>query len=268
MNASAKISKFYLYEKSVQNPEWHVKYPSHFHRRLLGHRPLKFREDFCGSGLISCEWVKSSKLHIATGLDRDRLAIRYANQKNKAELSQKQRKRLNFNLENVLYPTEEKYDLIGAYNFSIFEFHERGDLLKYFTSVFNSLGSQGTFFFDIAGGSGFLKTRQKSRNIFIDEIGTVQQIWEQMDYDPISATNQYAIHFMLPCGSCLNDAFTYHWRIWQVREVREVLKEAGFKMSTVIWEKDSPNPAKSGKSYFAENAENAFTWVAYLVGVK
>ena len=268
MALSANASKFFLYENTVQNPEWHVRYPSQFHRRLVGKSPLKFREDFCGSGKISCEWVKVSKRHYATGIDANAMVLRYANDTNKEVLSEHQQARLAFWQKDVAHVSREKFDIIGAYNFSIFEFHERKNLLRYFKSVFKSLANPGTFFCDVAGGSGFLRTRQRIQNLEILGIGKVQQVWEQMDYDPISATNKYAIHFMLPNGSCFNKAFKYHWRIWQIKEVREILKEAGFKKSVVIWERDTDDRYGSGQSYLAEKAENAYSWVAYVVGIK
>lgn len=80
--------------------------------------------------------------------------LRYANKTNKAGLSTNQKTRVKFYQKNVVSPSKEKFDLIGAYNFSIFEFHERKNLLKYFKTVFNSLANPGTFFFDVAGGAG------------------------------------------------------------------------------------------------------------------
>ena len=73
---------------------------------------------------------------------------------------------------------------------------------------------------------------------------------------------------MLPDGKCLNEAFVYDWRIWQIREVREVLTEAGFEKNFVLWEKDDDQKEGSGEFYLAETAENAKSWVAYIVGIK
>ena len=71
---AASPSKFLLYEKSVQNPNWQVSYLPQFHRFLSDKDPLSFREDFCGSGKIACEWAKLSPSHTAWGLDIDREA--------------------------------------------------------------------------------------------------------------------------------------------------------------------------------------------------
>lgn len=264
----APISKFLLYESSVQDPKWHVENLPRFHRTIVGKVALSMREDFCGSGRISCEWVKLSKKNKAVGLDIDPKPLRYANQINRAVLKEDERPRLKFIKQNVLKPTREKFDLIGSFNFSFFALHERKEMLQYARAVYRSLKSPGTFFLDVAGGPGFLKTRQNNQKITIPEHGTFRQIWEQNDYNPITSINEYAIHFMLPNGKCLNDAFVYRWRIWQIRELREILAEAGFKKSIVLWEKNDRNNNGSGEFYPTENAENAHTWVAYVIGVK
>ena len=264
----ASISKFLLYESSVQDPKWHVEYLPRFHRTLVGKNPLSMREDFCGSGRISCEWVKLSRKNKAVGIDIDPRPLRYANKINKGTLTKDECSRLKFINQNVLKSTQEKFDLVGSYNFSFFALHEREEMLQYAKAVYRSLKLPGTFFLDIAGGPGFLKTRQNNQKITIPGHGTFRQIWEQSDYNPITSINQYSIHFMLLNGKCLNDAFVYRWRIWQIRELREILAEAGFKKSLVLWEKNKKTNEGSGEFYPTENAENAYTWVAYVIGVK
>ena len=262
------IPKFYLYEQSVQNPKWHVDYLPEFHFKLLKRKPIAFREDFCGSGSIACAWVNRAPKNTALGLDISQAAIRYAKSINQAKLPPPARKRVQFIRQNVMRPTRKKFDLIGAYNFSVFAIHERNELVSYFTAVYQSIKNSGTFFLEVAGGMGFVNTRERENIVEIPGLGKVKRIWEQGHFDPITALNRYSIHFMLPNGECLNDAFVYHWRIWQIRELREVLKEAGFIRSVILWEEDDENGLGNDHFYPTETAANAHSWIAYVVGIK
>ncbi len=124
MRSSKKVSKHLLYEASVQSPNWQVDYLPQFHEWLIGKKPILMREDFCGSGQISCEWVKRSPKNRAVGLDIDPEVLDYAKSVNQAALSKTEKIRVSFLKQNVLKPTQEKFDMIGTYNFSFFDFHE------------------------------------------------------------------------------------------------------------------------------------------------
>jgi SAM-dependent methyltransferase len=259
------ISKFKIYEEAVQSPRWQVEYLPQFHTWLVGTKPTSMREDFSGTGLISCEWVKLSPKNRAVGLDLDDETLAYANQVNRASLKPSEQKRVQFLKQDVLKPTKEKFDWIGAYNFSFYTFHERKQLLKYFKAAHQSLKRKGTFFLELTGGEGFKETTQETKKFKIPGYGNFQSVWQQHQHDPISNINHYAIHFKLPNGEWLNDAFTYHWRIWEIREVREILEEAGFKKSIVLWE----NVDEDADEYLPqEHGDNRRDWLAYIVGVK
>ena len=70
------------------------------------------------------------------------------------------------------------------------------------------------------------------------------------------------IHFRFPDGSQLEEAFTYDWRIWSMPELRDILKEVGFKKIVAWWdcEDDIIRPRKE--------VENLVSWVAYLAAWK
>jgi hypothetical protein len=254
-------SKYKLYEHTVQSPNWQVDYLPQFHTWLVGKKPQRFREDFCGSGKISCEWVKRSPKNSALGLDIDGECLQYANDINRAELKPSEKKRVQFIKQNVLKPTQQKFDMIGAFNFSFFVFHERKEMLKYFKAARLSLAAKGTIFLELAGGVGFQEQNSEVKTMKIAGIGKVDQIWEQHQYDPITQVSDFSIHFKLPNGSVINDAFNYHWRMWQIRDLQEVLLDAGFKKTVVLWEQD-------GEYLPVENAELTESWVAYVIGVK
>jgi len=259
------ISKFKLYEEAVQSPEWQVNYLPQYHTWFHGKPPLSMREDFCGTARISCEWVKLSPKHKAVGLDLDSEALNYAKTVNKAKLSTAQRKQIKFLKQNVLKPTREKFDWIGAYNFSFYTFHERKTLLQYFKSVYRSLNRKGTFFLEMAGGDGFKENVTDKKTFRVDGVGKIQSEWQQMQYDPITQVNDYAIHFRLPDGKWLENAFTYHWRIWEIRETREILEEAGFEKTVVLWEHSDED---ADEFLPQESGDNRKDWLAYVVGIK
>ena len=262
------ISKFKLYELSVQSPKWQVDYLPQFHEWLVGTRPRDMREDFCGSAKIACEWVKRSPKNRAVGIDIDPETLSYAKDVNLKELTLSQQKRVTLLKQNVLKPSTQKFDFIGAYNFSYFVFHTRKEMLKYARSSFKSLKSRGTLFLEIAGGEGFLETGKSEKKFKVPGLGTVTQVWEQHQYDPITHVNDYSIHFKLPNRQWIQDAFHYHWRIWTIRELREILEEAGFKKTVVLWEKDYHSGRESNEYLPTEEATHAQQFIAYVVGVK
>lgn len=259
------VSKFRLYEECVQSPRWQVEYLPQFHTWLVGTEPTSMREDFSGTGLISCEWVKLSPKNRAVGLDLDPSVLKYANEINRSALKPSEQRRVAFKKQDVLKPTREKFDWIGAYNFSFYTFHDRKTLLQYFRSVHRSLKSKGTFFLELTGGEGFRETLQEAKRLKITGVGSLKYIWQQFQHDPISNTNHYAIHFKLPDGTWIHDAFTYHWRIWDIREVREVLLDAGFKNTVVLWE----NTDEEADEFLPqEQGDPRRDWLCYVVGVK
>jgi SAM-dependent methyltransferase len=257
--------KFKLYEEAVQSPEWQANYLPQYYTWLFGKPPTSMREDFCGTARISCEWVKLSPKNRAVGLDLDSCTLAYAKSVNMAGLTKDQKKQITLLKQDVLKPTREKFDWIGAYNFSFYTFHDRKTLLRYFKSVHQSMKKKGVFFLEMAGGEGFKETVTDKKNFKVDGVGTVQSLWEQKQYDPITQVNEYAIHFKLPEGKWMDNAFQYHWRIWEIREVREVLEDAGFRQTMVLWEHSDE---ESDEFLPQDHGDNRRDWLAYVVGVK
>jgi len=257
-----------LYEAAVQSPKWQVEYLPQFHRLWLGKKPLRFREDFCGSGLVSCEWVKISPKHEAWGLDLSAECIRYAREVNQSVLSRSAQARLRFKEQDVLSARGGSFDWIGAFNYSYFVFHDRKTLLRYFKNAYHSLAPRGSLFLEIAGGPGFIQPDTTRKKVQVPGIGKVTQIWEQHGMDPITQVADYSIHFQLPDGKWMNDAFVYHWRIWSPREVRELLEEAGFQETYVLLEQTDARGKGLGELAVQEEADLTPTWVGYIVGLK
>jgi SAM-dependent methyltransferase len=268
MTKSKTPSRFRLYEECVQSPNWQVDYLPQFHTWLTGKTPRKFREDFCGSARVACEWVKRDSKNSALGLDLDQEVLDYAKRFNLASLDSREQKRISLKCADVRKKTTSKFDWIGAFNFSVFEFHERKELLKYFKAAYQSLDRTGTLFLEVAGGPGFLQASLEKQTKQIPGLGRVTHAWEQSQFDPITGLNDYAIHFKMQNGTWMNQAFSYHWRIWGIRDLRDALHEAGFKKSIVLWEKADDSGAPLNEFLPAEEAPNHDFFIAYVVGLK
>lgn len=262
------LSKYALYEQAVQCPDWHVTHFPRFHLWLTGKEALRLREDFCGTGAISLAWIAKSPKHSAVGLDLDREPLAYAAKTHHDKLPAADRKRIELRRQDVLKPTKDKFDLVCACNFSFFIFQERAKLLAYARAVRASLKPKGTFFLEMAGGEGMLEALEEERNFSMPGLGKVKYVWDQGEYDPIQARSRYAIHFQLPNGKWLKNQFTYDWRLWGIREVREILEEAGFSKTKVIWETCDTKGDGTGEYLPLESGDHAHAWVAYVVGVK
>jgi SAM-dependent methyltransferase len=256
--------KFKLYESAVQSSAWQMRYLPLFHKRFTGKVATAMREDFSGTGRISCDWVKKSPRHRALGLDLDAVTLEYAERVNRATLSSAQREQVTFVRQNVLTPTREKFDVIGAHNFSFYVFHERKELLRYAKAAYASLKRHGTFFLEMAGGEEFATPGSGAENVKVDGVGRVKYVWEQHPYDPVTKLADYSIHFQLPSGRWLSDAFTYHWRLWEIREVREILRDAGFRDTRVLW----PTDETMTRYTEVENGDDCEVWLAYVVGIR
>jgi SAM-dependent methyltransferase len=212
--------------------------------------------------------VKLSPSHSATGLDIDREALAYAKVANLSALPREAQKRVSFLEQNVLKPTRSRFDWIGAFNFSFFVFHRRDELLRYARAARRSLNPKGTLFLELAGGPGFTESGFERKSVRLPGGKKINQVWETHPYDPVTAVGDYSIHFQLPNRQWLNDAFTYHWRIWGIREVREVLEEAGFRKTVVLWQTCDTRGRPSGEFLPSEAAEAQNSWVAYVIGCR
>ena len=248
-----------LYEASVQNVEHEVDFIKTTFRKLTGRQALSFREDFCGTGAAACEWVRQNRLHHAVGVDLDPEVLDWGREHHVAKLKKGQRKRVQLVEANVLDVRDEPFDAVGAFNFSYWIFTRRADLRRYFRRVRNSLADDGIFFLDHYGGSdAMLECREKTR------IDGFTYVWEQASYEPISGNYVCHIHFHFPDGSKLKKAFSYHWRLWTLPEIMDLLNEAGFGDVVVYWETEDDDGEPSGEFEPVATGDNDPAFVVYL----
>ncbi|HET7650546.1 MAG TPA: class I SAM-dependent methyltransferase [Gammaproteobacteria bacterium] len=258
---ASRADKHDLYQRSVQDVGWEVGFLDRIFRDIRGRAPISLREDFCGTALAACEWVRRYSKRTAVGVDLDADVLEWGRMHNLATLSPGARQRIELVQQDVLKARTRPVDMLLAFNFSYWIFKERATLRRYFRRARESLSADGLFLIDAYGGSdAYVEMRER------DDLGRFTYIWDQADYDPVSGDTTCYIHFAFPDGSRLNRAFTYHWRLWTLPELRELLLEAGFSSVRVYLEgTDTETGEGTGEFELVERGEADPAWIAYLV---
>lgn len=253
--------KHTLYEAAVQNPEAEIDFVDRVYTSLRGTHATLVREDFCGTAAAACEWVRRRPANRAIGLDLDAPTLANGVKRHVSKLDAAQQARVTLLKRNVLTPGLEagNVDAVMAMNFSYWVFRERALLRDYFRTVRESLAKGGVFFLDHYGGYESMQVRPERRRC-----KGFTYIWDQKKFNPISGEYICHIHFAFRDGSMLKKAFTYHWRLWSLPEVVDILKDAGFKKVTVYWEGDDGNGGGNGIFRAASKAEPCATYITYI----
>jgi len=252
-----------LYERAVQSVDVEVEFLRDTFRALRGREAHSFREDFCGTAALSCEWVRSGNNRYAIGVDTDADVLDWGRRNRVARLTELTRSRVKLLNEDVRTVAPDPVDMVGAFNFSYYCFTTRDEMRNYFASVRAALKPDGVFFLDAFGGpeaSDLVKEKTK--------LDGFTYVWEQAQFEPVTSRILCHIHFKFPDGSKLKRAFTYDWRLWTLPELRELLTEAGYSKVRVYWEGDDGDGGGNGE--FTEHAtgEADLAWIAYLVAEK
>ena len=252
--------RYLLYQNSVQDAPADAAFLDDEFRRRRNRWARSFREDFCGTAALSCEFVARHPETQAIGIDLDPAPLAWGREHNIAKLSRAEQKRIELVESDVLVVGEPRVDLVAAMNFSYWIFETRELMRNYFERVRQALNPGGLFFIDAYGGSDCHEEKEYAR----EEDG-FDFIWDQVAFDPISGHMRCAIHYEFPDGSRLNNAFRYQWRFWSLPELRELLAEAGFSKTVVLWE--GADEDGDGNGEFEEVTEGSAdeTWIAYLV---
>jgi hypothetical protein len=201
------------------------------------------------------------------GVDLDPEPLAWGKKRN-ARLPLSVRRRLEMRRGNVLEHQEPSAEIAIACNFSFFVFKSRELLLRYFQAARASLVDDGILVLEMAGGPGMIESTRERKTVRIGpKKKKLTYVWDQQSFDPITHDARYAIHFKFPDGSRLTDAFTYDWRLWSIPEVREALLDAGFSSTAVYWETTHRGEG-TGEYVLSERGDNAFAWIAHVVGIK
>lgn len=249
-----------LYQLSVQAPEHEVEFLTKVYKKAYGDKPMTMREDFCGTALLCSAWVKSHKERTATGVDIDGPTLAWGEEKNVAPLGDAA-ERVTLLRQDVRDERPGKFDIVNALNFSYWIFRTREELRGYFQKVRRSLASEGLFLCDAYGGWEAQEPMLEPRKI----AAGFTYVWDQDSFDPITHEVVNHIHFEFKDGSKMRKAFTYEWRYWTLKEIQELLEEAGFKKVHVYW--DQSEDEEDEKYRVTRRAENQPGWLAYIVAL-
>ncbi len=261
--AKPEFDKYWYYRNSVQAPDNDVQFLRETYKEIRGKDPVTLREDFCGTFAISCEWVKMGSKFKAYGVDLDSEPILYGLSHYLPQLAPAQRERVKILQENVLNPGLPKADVIAAMNFSHFIFKDRSVMKSYMHNAYATLNSGGIFVCDVFGGSQCYEANEEAT-----EHKTHTYYWDQENYEPISGNALFHIHFKPKGQKKIEKVFTYDWRLWSIPELREMLRETGFRKTHVYWEGTTRSGEGNGIFTRSEKGEDCQAWIAYVVGEK
>jgi SAM-dependent methyltransferase len=257
-----RADRHVLYERSVQNVAAEVDFIDETYATLRGRRAVHLREDFCGTANTSCEWVRRRPANTAVAVDLDPAVLEWAHTRKLPGLTPRQRARLRLMNVDVMRVRTEPMDVVIAMNFSYWVFREREIMKRYFRRVRDGLAPDGIFFVDAFGGYEAFQELEEST-----DHGRFTYVWDQESYNPITGDLTCHIHFRFKDGSKLKNAFTYHWRLWTLPELTEMLGECGFR-PTVYWEGTDANGEGDGNFSPATVGEADAGWIAYIVAEK
>jgi SAM-dependent methyltransferase len=271
---SSTISKHTLYEASVQNVEVDYEFFQHVYKEHYKRAPRLLREDFCGTGILSCEWVSKNKENKAWAIDLDPLVLAFT-KKHRVPKIGDSAKRIRWIKGDACMVRRPQAEIIAALNFSYSVFKQRTDLRDYFSAVYQSLKKEGLFIMDIWGGSGTMEQVKDKRTVpkSLDwngkKIPKFTYTWEQAYFNHVNNNIICHINFKLNDGSKIKRAFTYDWRLWGTSELRDILTEVGFVdvgLHLEGWDED----ISDSDGVFARRDEylQMNSWVGYLVAAK
>ena len=263
---AARADRHRLYQRSVQDVEAEIDFVEQVWGELRERPAIFLSEDFCGTANTACEWVVRDDEHQAVGIDLDREVLDWGRANRLIQLDEEQLERIELLNEDVLQTRPGLADIILAMNFSYYLFLTRDGLREYFVNVLDGLVSDGILFLDAYGGYEAPMVIQESRECEDGDGNEFTYVWDQSSFNPINSCMDCHIHFEFPDKSRMEKAFSYHWRLWTLPEIREILYEAGFSRVDIYWEgTDEENNEGNGIYTPSETGDPDPGWVCYIV---
>jgi hypothetical protein len=257
-----------LYQKSVQDPVGDADLIQEKFKEIRGRDAISFREDFCGTAILSVAWCQSNGNRTAQGVDLCEETLEWGRRNNIEPAGQSVAERVELIHANVLDVQSPEVDVTCAFNFSYCIFKDRDSLRSYFQAARKGLNDDGILMLDIYGGPDSIDVLEEEREVDGEEF---TYIWDQEKYNPVDHNIICNIHFHFPDDSRIEQAFHYDWRLWTIPELKELLLEAGFSKVRVYWEEyedtDDDNEYLEGTGRYIEVTEvdNQEAWIAYIV---
>lgn len=205
------------------------------------------REDFCGTAALSRTWV-------AGGVGRDRLARAVAVDLDVDVLARARRSahaegitetdiafRCLDAVGTLVDSDADACDVIFVGNFSIGYIHDRATLVEYLRRsrqrlTLNTSG-RGVFACDTYSGPSAFTLGSVTRVHPAQGGQFIRYTWQQKHADALTGMVECVLHFQVEHDGDViarfPDAFTYRWRLWSIPELREAMREAGFRCTEV-----------------------------------
>lgn len=231
----AGMSRHDLYEACVQSPEDAVP----LLRAIHGGDPAVLGEDFAGTAALSRAWVLADPDARAIAVELDAGTLEEARRRAEATGAEGSRLELvHGDVRTATGPRRHAADVVYVGNFSIGELTGRADLVAYLRHVRSRLRPGGVFACDVYGGQSAYMLGTAERPEPGPDDRTILYTWEQREADPLTGHVLNVLHFEVleadgSSAGRMPEAFTYHWRLWSVPELRDALAEAGFASSEV-----------------------------------
>jgi SAM-dependent methyltransferase len=255
--------KYELYQLAVQSPEQDVEFLARVYKSIRKKPALHFREDFCGTGLLSSHWIRRGEKYTAEGFDIDPEPVAWGMAHHFDDLGE-EAARYTVHMKDVRAPSHRRPDVRAAQNFSYCIFRERAEMLEYLRAAHDDLAPDGVFVMDLHGGPEATEEMEEVR-----DCGGFDYVWDQDQFWP--GTGEYVchIHFRFPDGTELKRAFSYRWRMWYLTELKDLLLEAGFQQVWSYFEGTDKNGV-DGNGIFRKGVrgENCESWLAYLAAAR
>ncbi len=256
------------YQKSVQAPEHEVAVFDQVYHQAYKRKALTLREDFCGTFSVCCEWAKSDEKRQAWGIDLCSDTLQWGEEHNLSALSEEAAARVSVLEQDVREGNTPPVDVLAAQNFSFWIFKTRQELLDYFKKAYANLNKKGVMVLDMMGGKDCYDTDLVEKRTIEKGKKGFKYHWEQAAYNPVTSDCSFYIHFKFADGSKIKRAFEYHWRLWTLPEIRELLAEAGFKQSLVYWQDEDEDDEEEAEWEAVDVIDNDDCWLCYLVAIK
>lgn len=263
------VNRFDLYEIAVQCPPIEAAFLDAVHAG----KPRVLGEDFSGPAGVSRAWLAMGDDRRAVATDLDDEPIRHAVRRLVEERGEGAVERLTVRERDAL-EVGDRADVIAALNFAVCELHQRDRLLTYLRNCLFRLEAGGVFVCDLYGGVDAMLPGS-SEQVIETEDGELVYTWEQVEADATTGRVRNAIHFELPGGTTIDRAFEYDWRLWSPAELRDAMREAGFRTTEVYahygeaMDEDGRLmvlPISSDAEPAAPAPELDDQWVLYIVG--
>lgn len=263
---SSHADRHLLYQQSVQDVVSEIDFIEETWAELRRRPAALLREDFCGTANTACEWIRRDERHYAMGVDLDESVLEWGRLNNLSQLDDEQIERIELIHEDVMQTRPGLSDIILAMNFSYYLFLERDDLREYFANALDGLVSDGILFLDAYGGFEAPMVLQEKRDCIDDNGKEFVYVWDQAAFNPINSCMTCNIHFEFADQSRIENAFSYHWRLWTLPEIREILLEAGFSKVEIYWEGTDEEKNEGNGIYLpSEQGDADAGWVCYIV---